>query len=100
MLHNGAKWYNFSPPRWSFIAPPLTAVDAKADNEGSLLLPQRFKDYLKDVYFANFDLTKENVPLSRHSVGHGVAKASDVNLKSAVLGILIVHQLFYFLLVE
>lgn len=76
------------------------AVDAKADNERSLLLPQRFKDYLKDVYFANFDLTKENVPLSRHSVGHGVAKASDVNLKSAVLGILIVHQLFYFLLVE
>ena len=26
MLHNGAKWYNFSPPRWSFIAPPLTAM--------------------------------------------------------------------------
>ena len=24
MLHNGAKWYNFSPPRWSIIAPPLT----------------------------------------------------------------------------
>ena len=24
MLNNGAKWYNFSPPRWSFIAPPLT----------------------------------------------------------------------------
>ena len=19
MLNNGAKWYNFSPPRWSFI---------------------------------------------------------------------------------
>ena len=25
MLNNGAKWYNFSPPRWSFIAPPLTS---------------------------------------------------------------------------
>ena len=24
MLNNGAKWYNFSPPRLSFIAPPLT----------------------------------------------------------------------------
>ena len=24
MLNNGAKWYNFSPPKWSFIAPPLT----------------------------------------------------------------------------
>ena len=26
MLNNGVKWYNFSPPRWSFIAPPLTAA--------------------------------------------------------------------------
>ena len=26
MLNNGAKWYNFSPPRWSFIAPPLTPI--------------------------------------------------------------------------
>ena len=24
ILNNGAKWYNFSPPRWSIIAPPLT----------------------------------------------------------------------------
>ena len=28
MLNNGAKWYNFSPPRWSFIAPPLTEYAA------------------------------------------------------------------------
>ena len=27
MLNNGAKWYNFSPPRWSFIAPPLTRAE-------------------------------------------------------------------------
>ena len=26
MLNNGAKWYNFSPPRWSIIAPPLTRI--------------------------------------------------------------------------
>ena len=26
MLNNGAKWYNFSPPRWSFIAPPLMSL--------------------------------------------------------------------------
>ena len=76
------------------------AVTAKAGNEQSLLLPLRFKAYLKEVYFASFDLNKESVPLSRHSVGHGVAKASDVNLKSAILGILIVHQLFYFLPAE
>ena len=31
MLNNGAKWYNFSPPRWSFIAPPLTSMGAVFD---------------------------------------------------------------------
>ena len=30
MLNNGAKWYNFSPPRWSFIAPPLTPISLGA----------------------------------------------------------------------
>ena len=74
------------------------AVSAKIDNHFSLLMPRRFKEYLQDVYFANFDLKKENVPLSRNSVGHGVVKTSDVNDKSAVLGILIVDQLHYFLL--
>ena len=76
------------------------AVSAKIDNHRSLLLPQRFKEYLQDVYFANFDLKKGTAPLSRNSVGHGVIKTSDVNDKSAVLGILIVDQLHYFLLEE
>ena len=73
------------------------AVAAKVENERSLLLPLRFKDYLENVYFAHFNLPKGEVPLSRHSVVHGVALASDVDLKSAVLGLLIVHQLFFFL---
>ena len=33
MLNNGAKWYNFSPPRWSFIAPPLTHEATKQKTE-------------------------------------------------------------------
>ena len=32
-----------------------------------------------------------------HSVAHGVAAAEKFNQKSAVIGILTVHQLFYFL---
>ena len=38
MLNNGAKWYNFSPPRWSFIAPPLTGsvFSRKSDPEKML----------------------------------------------------------------
>lgn len=73
------------------------AVHARIENDGSLLLPQRFKRYLDEVYFAKFDPETKDIPFSRHSVGHGVANVSDFNRKSAVLGILIVHQLFYFL---
>ena len=37
MLNNGAKWYNFSPPRWSFIAPPLTTIVVLLTSELSLI---------------------------------------------------------------
>ena len=74
-----------------------SAVAAKIDRESSLLLPRRFASYLEEVYFANFEPSELEVPVSRNSIGHGVAKASDFNKKSAVIGLLIVHQLFYFL---
>ena len=86
---------NLGNPRQSELAD--LAVAAKVENERSLLLPLRFRAYLEDVYFANFNLPKGEVPLSRNSVGHGVASASDVDLKSAVLGLLIVHQISFFL---
>jgi hypothetical protein len=35
------------------------------------------------------------LPLSRNSVGHGVAYASEFNLESALIAILVCHQLFY-----
>ena len=74
-----------------------SAVAAKIENDKSLLLPRRFDRYLRDVYFANFSPNEQDIDVSRHSVGHGVATASKFNQKSAVIGILIVHQLFYFL---
>ncbi len=73
-----------------------SAVATRIGNEKSLLLPHRFEDYLHDVYFANFDPNGQDIDVSRNSVGHGVASASNFNWKSAVIGILIVHQLFYF----
>ena len=73
------------------------AVASKADNEKSLLFPHRFNAYLRDVYFANFDPKSPLIDVSRNSVGHGVANVSEFNQKSAAIGILIVHQMFYFL---
>lgn len=61
-------------------------------HDHSWLLPDLFNRFLQDVYFAGF---APGVPatLSRHSVGHGVASASDFNGKAACIGILIVDQL-------
>ena len=73
------------------------AVASKIENPKSLLLPHRFAKYLKDVYFADFDPNAADIEVSRHSIGHGVATASKFNHKSAVIGLLTVHQLSYFL---
>ena len=73
-----------------------SAVASKIKNDKSLLLPHRFAAYLRDVYFAGFNPNAQNIDISRHSVGHGVAAASKFDQKSAVIGILTVHQLSYF----
>lgn len=73
------------------------AIAAKIENDKCLLLPRRFAAYLRDVYFANFDPDTENIEVSRHSIAHGVANPSKFDYKSALIGILTVHQLFYFL---
>lgn len=74
------------------------AIDTKniAKHSCSLLLPEKFKKYLLDVYFANFD-PKGIKPLSRHSVSHGVANANDFSLKGTTIGFLILDQLSYFI---
>ena len=63
----------------------------------SLFLPDRFREYLKSFYFANFNLETGELDLSRHTVGHGVARQEDFNQVKALQGILIIDQLFYYL---
>lgn len=60
----------------------------------SRVLPARFSDYLSKIYFANFSPGKP-ADISRNSVGHGVANASDFSLKSSIIGFLVLEQLFY-----
>lgn len=74
-----------------------SALAAKMQNEDSLLLPHRFREYLDNVYFKHFDPDAPDIDVSRHSIAHGVASASNFNSKSAAISILIIHQLFYFL---
>ena len=65
--------------------------------ESSLLLPSRFKKYLLKFYFRSFDFAKGELPLSRHTVGHGLSRATDYDLVNATTGFLIFEQLFYYL---
>ena len=63
----------------------------------SLLLPHRFGEYLNAVYFQGFDLSKGNLPLSRHSHAHGVSQAGDYDFIRAVVGFMIFDQLCHYL---
>lgn len=73
----------------------ITSSIDRADlppHRNSLLLPERFRRYLRDVYFAGFD-PRNPRGLSRHTVSHGVAPKEHFNRKGAVIGFLILLQI-------
>lgn len=71
------------------------AVDARGiRHPNSLLLPERFEAYVRDVYFASFD-PQAPQGVNRNTVGHGVAPEGDLGVKAAVLAVLIVEQLAF-----
>lgn len=70
---------------------------AEQRHEESALLPRRFQQYLMNFYFQAFDEQAGDVPLSRHSVAHGIARAEDFERMRATLGFLILDQIFYHL---
>lgn len=72
-----------------------TAVATVIDNPYSLLLPRRFQAYLCQVFFATFDENSPTIPVSRNSVGHGVASVDDYGLEAALIALLTCHQLYY-----
>jgi hypothetical protein len=72
-----------------------SAVSSLVDNPYSLLLPQRFQEYMRTCLSASFDEDAGAIPFSRNSVSHGVAVESEFNLESAIIALLVCHQLFY-----
>lgn len=75
-----------------------TTIDAGEKNRHrySLLLPQKFRQYLTEVYFANFE-PAGHIPLSRNSVAHGVVDSSHFSRKGAAIAFLVLEQMLYFL---
>lgn len=76
-----------------------SAVARKIHRSQSLLLPDRFRDYLKTVYFADFKNLlpgDPGAPMSRHTVAHGIAGDGQFDRFTTAICLLTVHQLFYF----
>jgi hypothetical protein len=61
----------------------------------TLLLPEKFRQYLTDIYFGAFDPQKPE-GVSRHTVAHGVASQDALSEKAAEVGLLILDQLSYY----
>jgi hypothetical protein len=62
---------------------------------GSLLLPDRFREYLETVFFAPFDPNKVADDTSRNSVSHGVVPETLLNQKAATIALLVFEQLLF-----
>lgn len=65
--------------------------------DDSLLLPEKFLSYLKDVIFQNFDLAAGQLPLSRNTTGHGVANTDSYTRIRALQAILVLDQINYYI---
>jgi hypothetical protein len=71
-------------------------LNSRINSSISRILPAYFQRYLEEVYFASFD-PKTSASISRNSVGHGVAPASEFSEKAVVIGFLIVEQILHHL---
>lgn len=59
----------------------------------STFLPERFRQYLEEVYFCGFDPHQPATTASRHTIAHGVAPAASFDRKSATIGFLTLLQI-------
>lgn len=60
-------------------------------------LPALFEEYLRTFYYRDFTLNKSAVDLARHSHSHGVSSSQDYDRKKALVGLLMIDQLFYYI---
>ena len=61
------------------------------------LLPKHFEQFIMRVYFRSFDQRAGNIPLSRHTVAHGISNPTDYDFLTSAVGFMVIDQLFYYL---
>lgn len=83
------------PDNVKFAELPDVVVPIAGPPPYSLLMPERFRDYLLGVVFAPDDFRDPSTVTraTRHTVGHGVAADQTMTVKDATIAILILQQL-------
>lgn len=61
------------------------------------LLPTEFRRFLMRCFFQNFNEREGHVPLSRHTVSHGIARAEDFNRAAAAISFMTIDQIRHYL---
>lgn len=77
----------------------LVIPHQKSSHSLSILLPEQFCRFLETVQFRGFDPINP-VGVSRHTISHGVVNASELDKKAALVALLTIDQLFYYMHME
>jgi hypothetical protein len=77
----------------------LLALKGSQRSKGKdpMLFPDFFQSFLQEYLFPRFDLIKNEVGLSRHTSGHGVAEPDAYTKLRALQAILILDQIYFFI---
>jgi hypothetical protein len=77
----------------SALAASSTATYQKSRGDATLLMPDKFREYLQIVYFRSWKPGEGPSHVSRHTVSHGVAPEAMFNKKAAAVAVLTVLQI-------
>lgn len=75
----------------------LTQKALKNISALTTFIPEKFKRYLTDCYFKEFNHNSFDNQISRHSVAHGASSIDKYNKKASLLGFLVYSQIVEYL---
>lgn len=84
-------------PRIPELLEKLSGVVQEKVEDFSLFRHHQFIKYLDSWFFKGFNLSTGELDLSRHSTAHGVAPADAFTRERALLGFLILEQIFFYI---
>jgi len=80
------------------LANAVAYVGNAQSRQYSLLMPDKFRRYLREVFFAPFnpDSPDSMAVMNRNTLSHGVVAPEAFSIKASTIGLLIVDQLSYY----